>query len=294
MNSPAQTIPWSLLLEPLSLDKPCGDDLQFDEAYDYIRRARQAPGDLLPAGMWEREAKKPNFEDLTRRCMAFLAYDSKDLQIAAWLVECHALRLDLAGVVQALELFTELLVRYWADVHPRIEQGDLEMRLRPVNWLLRESLAWFDAAGRLAAKHGLDDLVSRPDWEKLMGQVNTMADFLSEEAPNHAPNFKDLRASLQARLGTQACRQVKGVDASEGFDNAEWRGPSARDKAYDQLREVSLFLARTEPHSPVPMVLDALVAWRTNSFEDLLARLPSQGGASVYDLIKFFRPDSPV
>ena len=47
-------------------------------------------------------------------------------------------------------------------------------------------------------------------------------------------------------------------------------GPIAsRDEAYRRLREVAEFLRKTEPHSPVPPLLDRAVRWGNMSFEKL-------------------------
>ena len=47
-------------------------------------------------------------------------------------------------------------------------------------------------------------------------------------------------------------------------------GPiGSRDEAYRRLREVAEFLRKTEPHSPVPPLLDRAVRWGNMSFEKL-------------------------
>jgi type VI secretion system protein ImpA len=43
----------------------------------------------------------------------------------------------------------------------------------------------------------------------------------------------------------------------------------SRAAAYRQLAEISDFLRATEPHSPVPDVLDQLVSWRDMSMIEL-------------------------
>jgi len=44
---------------------------------------------------------------------------------------------------------------------------------------------------------------------------------------------------------------------------------SSRDEAYRRLREVAEYLRRTEPHSPVPPLLDRAVRWGNMTFEKL-------------------------
>jgi hypothetical protein len=124
---------------------------------------------------------------------------------------------------------------------------------------------------------------------RLFVQFDAIDKLISNALGDGAPVFRDflellgtglvpLRSDSESKLTDQTPKVMSHV--------------VSRESAYEQLSEIAKFLARVEPHSPVPMVLDALVAWRGSSFEDLLLRLPSQGGASVYDLLRLFRPDS--
>jgi predicted component of type VI protein secretion system len=50
-------------------------------------------------------------------------------------------------------------------------------------------------------------------------------------------------------------------------------GPSgpitSRDEAYRRLREAAEYLRKTEPHSPVPSLVDRAVRWGNMTFENL-------------------------
>src|SRR5262249_8141478 len=47
----------------------------------------------------------------------------------------------------------------------------------------------------------------------------------------------------------------------------------SRDAALDRLREVADFFRRTEPHSPVPYLIQRAINWSRMSFQELLIEL---------------------
>jgi type VI secretion system ImpA family protein len=61
--------------------------------------------------------------------------------------------------------------------------------------------------------------------------------------------------------------------------------PMSRSAAYDQLGEIADFLRSTEPHSPVPDVLDQLISWRDMSMVELDSAL-REANSSVSILLE--------
>ncbi|UTH75140.1 type VI secretion system protein TssA [Chromobacterium sp. IIBBL 290-4] len=51
------------------------------------------------------------------------------------------------------------------------------------------------------------------------------------------------------------------------------REPASREEAYRQLRRIADYLARTEPHSPVPYLIQRAVEWGDKPLRELLAEL---------------------
>jgi type VI secretion system protein ImpA len=64
-----------------------------------------------------------------------LATQSKDLQIAAWLLEAWIQLHGMAGVRAGLELIGRLCEHYWDTIHPQLAGADLEQRLSPFRWI---------------------------------------------------------------------------------------------------------------------------------------------------------------
>lgn len=118
------------LLAPIEGEAPGGPDLRadFDSRYhrtlaarEVARRTeRELDTATAPDGTprFGRTDVRQRWAELRESALALLAEDSKDLHVAAWLIEAE-LRLDgFAGLTRGLELARELVVRYWDDLNP--------------------------------------------------------------------------------------------------------------------------------------------------------------------------------
>jgi type VI secretion system protein ImpA len=128
------------LLQPLPQADPCGPSMRSDPVFTEIRLAREEDDASLPMRQWERPLKKADWALIEERCTSFLSRQTKDVQLAAWLLESWTRQTGWAGLEKGLCLLRELLVRFWDGVHPRIdEDGDSDARVAPLQWL-NESL----------------------------------------------------------------------------------------------------------------------------------------------------------
>jgi len=123
------------LLTPIAEDSPCGPPLRFDPLFTEIRLEREEDDPSLPMRQWERPLKKADWAVIEKKCTEFLINRSKDVQIAVWLAEAWMRSGGLSGLHRGLHLIQELLSEYWEEVHPRIEAGDPETRIAPLEWL---------------------------------------------------------------------------------------------------------------------------------------------------------------
>ncbi|WP_405282643.1 type VI secretion system protein TssA [Gaopeijia maritima] len=121
-------------LRPISDDAPAGEDVRYEVVYDEIRDARESDPDL-PQGEWETERRVADFKAVAKMAGEVLRDRSKDLQIAAWLMEAWIDREGFAGLHAGLDLQRELLDRFWDHVYPEIDDGDLEYRAAPLEWI---------------------------------------------------------------------------------------------------------------------------------------------------------------
>ncbi len=122
------------LLNPIAGGSPAGADLRYDPVYDKIKEARREE-DAIPQGGWDRPRKLADWPAVIKLTSEALATKSKDLQLAVWLTEALLRREGYAGLAGGLTLIRGLIEKFWDGLFPEIEDGDLELRATPLEWL---------------------------------------------------------------------------------------------------------------------------------------------------------------
>ncbi|HUK20267.1 MAG TPA: type VI secretion system protein TssA [Gemmatimonadales bacterium] len=124
------------LLQPIPGQNPAGSALRYDPVYEKIKEARREEADV-EQGDWKRARKLADWPLVIKLTQDALATKSKDLQIAAWLTEALVKQDGLGGLQAGLSLLHGMLGQYWDHVYPEIEDGDVELRAAPLNWVGR-------------------------------------------------------------------------------------------------------------------------------------------------------------
>lgn len=122
------------LLDPIPGENPSGESLRYAPVYDQIKEARREDDDVAQ-GEWQHERKKADWPLVVKLAGEALAKKSKDLQLAAWLTEAMLRREGFAGLEASLGVISGLLETFWDTLYPEIEDGDLEMRAVPLDWV---------------------------------------------------------------------------------------------------------------------------------------------------------------
>ena len=120
------------ILTPIPGDSPAGADLRYDAVYEEIREARRAEDPLAEGGG---EPKQSDWDKVIDLSVGALTAKSKDLQLAAWLTEALIRTEGFEGFAAGLKVLTGLLEQYWDTVYPALEEGDLEYRAGPLEFL---------------------------------------------------------------------------------------------------------------------------------------------------------------
>jgi type VI secretion system protein ImpA len=329
---------WKSLLEPIAGGDPCGESLRYEGTFDRIRRARQSDDETLAQGIWEATPKKADWAEAAALCAGALENRSKDLQLAAWLLEAWIHLHGFAGAATGLYLIHGLCQRFGGQLHPRSETGDPEFRYAAIAWIndkLATDLklvaltapansetkisAWADweAAQRLVqagarsrevveaasvARAGFHrSLLETPaTWlaarrreiQSIIEQTHAIERVLEEDAGGDCPTLAGLRRVAEAidsfLDGTLARREPAALPpapapAVEPVRNGQVDQPNSspnepggirtRDQAYQMLSEAAAFLRSTEPHSPVPYLVERAVTWGGMRLADLLPEL---------------------
>ncbi|MGH8190918.1 MAG: type VI secretion system ImpA family N-terminal domain-containing protein [Rhodanobacteraceae bacterium] len=92
------------LLEPISEEAPCGEDLSFSMDFDDIQESRRSDDATLDQGEWITDLKTADWPGVSRKCEDLLGARSKDLRLAAWLAEACTRMQGFAGLAQGYRL----------------------------------------------------------------------------------------------------------------------------------------------------------------------------------------------
>jgi type VI secretion system protein ImpA len=122
------------LLQPISPNRPSGEDLRYTEVYDRIKEARRAD-DHLELGEWQTNLKTSDWRQVATLCEEALAVRTKDLQMAVWLTEAWVRLHGYAGLAAGLDVTCRLLLEFWPTLYPPIEEDDLDYRIGPLTLL---------------------------------------------------------------------------------------------------------------------------------------------------------------
>lgn len=122
-----QTIDLALLLKPIPGDNPSGRDLKDGKSYDVLKEARREE-ELLSQGEWKRESKVADWPKVILTATKVLTKESKDVQVACWLLEGLVRKHGFPGLRDGLMLLRGLHEHFWETMYPVIEDGDLEFR----------------------------------------------------------------------------------------------------------------------------------------------------------------------
>jgi type VI secretion system protein ImpA len=125
------------LLAPIPGDNPAGGAIPF-EIREKLEEGRKeinledfdADDPAKPT-----EAKKADWAGIVRVAQETLTKTSKDLLVSARLTEALVKQHGFAGLRDGLHLMRLLVDQCWDRINPSIEDGDLEVRAGPFNWL---------------------------------------------------------------------------------------------------------------------------------------------------------------
>jgi type VI secretion system protein ImpA len=124
------------LLQPISAEKPAGNDQSSEPEWQAIKEARRSD-DKLARGSWERPLKDSDWQAVKELSVELLSQKTKDLRLAVFLTEANLnLNGGFVGLAESLRLITGLVANFWdSGLFPPIEDGDLEYRAQALDWL---------------------------------------------------------------------------------------------------------------------------------------------------------------
>lgn len=282
------------LLAPIRADSPCGESVRYSPAFDRLVAARQQDDETLPAGVWQSTPRRADWEEVARIASELTLSESKDLVIIGWLGEAWIRLRGLLALPDALALPVLALERYPQALHPQIKEGDYDYRAAPLSWLAQHYVALVADAPLFCAA---GENVSLNEWQqgKLVGSpsADVQASIAGALAASlnwlqrlnavcghwpqaSAPSFSALEQKIktcQQALGCAPPEQPSSVPQTTAPMPVSTVAFSSREEAYQMLRQVADYLQRSEPHSPVPYLLQRACTWGHTPLPELLNEL---------------------
>jgi type VI secretion system protein ImpA len=299
------------LLEPISAESPCGEDLSFSSEFDAIQEARRSDDASLEQGEWVTDLKTSDWFSVSRQCGTLLRTRSKDLRLAVWLAEASARMDGFTGLAGGYRLVAGLCDRYWDTIHPEAEGDDHELRVGNLSWLLTQSIQWARSIPLTNAPHGRYDAIALevaargpagdngqsdyPDASKIdAARAATPFEFyqqLAEQAPLVLDALKELESVVDVRLGDQgpsfsAARDAVGDVVRSALRMASAAGATSLDVAAPPPLPGS---APAEPTPAAPAPAAAGISGEIASRREALLLL-----RRVADFFRRTEPHSPV
>ncbi|MDQ1812078.1 type VI secretion system protein TssA [Massilia sp. CCM 9210] len=311
-------ISFAALVAPIDAAMPSGRSVRGKDIYNTIEQARRQDDPSLPMGTWEHDLKRADWDKVANVAVDALAHQSKDLQIAVWLLEAQINKAGFAGIAPCMLLMQTLCERFWDDIHPQAEDGDMEYRANIIRWADKKLLAalrladmstcarereycWAD--WELARRN--DQVRAAPDKRKTAPEGVSAAEVLAAMTATpteaHVRRYRVLADALEAiaallealdeRFGREAPSLIELSELLEqiqSFIGAELHKRGLRVNiplALPELPEVGPALLGCAPADAEPVVAERPIRDRAEAY----ARL-----ALIGDFLMQLEPHSPV
>jgi len=106
------------LLQEISAESPCGEDISYDAAYLEVERMIQG----TPETQFS-EGEEANWKDVRERCLELWGR-SRNLRVALYLTLALLHQDGVAGLRDGLALLRGLIEKYWDEFHPKLDPED--------------------------------------------------------------------------------------------------------------------------------------------------------------------------
>lgn len=139
-----EVLTFARLLAPIPGDKPTGTDLRADTSptsdYYAIRDARKRASDIerkLDKGVDKGDdtPEPPDWRPVVERATKVLEEKTKDLELAAYLIEALVRTKGFPGLRDGYRLARELVERFWEGLYPTAQDGEVQDRFSHILYL---------------------------------------------------------------------------------------------------------------------------------------------------------------
>nr|WP_319392428.1 type VI secretion system protein TssA [uncultured Desulfobacter sp.] len=193
------------MLRPIEGDNPSGEDLRYTAVYDDIQEARRAD-EVLEQGDWQHELKTSDWATVYSIAQDALTTRTKDIQIAAWLLEALTATRGFEGVALGLEMLSRLLEQFWDTIYPEIDDGDLDYRIGPLEFI--NDKLWFPVK-----EIAVTDPASTPGYTWNHWQESRHVGYEKDTVDQYGDEIENKKAARDEQI-------AEGKLTAEEFDSA--------------------------------------------------------------------------
>ncbi|MDR2681559.1 MAG: type VI secretion system protein TssA, partial [Holosporaceae bacterium] len=163
------------LTRPIAEDDECGQYLKYELLYDQIKECRREDDLQLTQGVWKTEPKKANWKEVKKLCSDALQHETKDLQIAVWLLESLLMLHGFQGLNQGIQLLYTLCSKFWDSIHPLPdwENKNIIARVAPMYFLAEKVAEKIPLIPITAPMDGISNVYSLSDWFTARHNIRT-------------------------------------------------------------------------------------------------------------------------
>ena len=283
------------LVQPIAGKSPTGMDLrESTKINSYAQLQGVIKDDRRYQDKAGQEGAPANWADVKQRAWHILESESKDLEVAVWLVRALVKTGGIDGLRDGLELLCGLHGQFAESLFP----SDADMR--------RSRLEWLDQ--QLEQDLRETPLPSATDREQVRQVASGLSEALAavtqtvtELKPRYAedpPTFGRIRRILEllrGGLGESGPAQDAG-SVPDGSSAAGTAGPSGgprnRAEALRMLEQVAAYFDASEPLSPVPHLLRRAQRWARGSLQQWLTEMVDKNDQleSIYKTLDMTKP----
>ena len=259
------------LLTPIPGANPSGVSLRYDPVTDKIKEARREELEA-PQGAWKTAVKTADYAQVVKLAGEAIAKRGKDLQLAVWLVDAHVRREGFPILPSCFTFLRDLCDQFWDTLYPEIEDGDLEVRAAPLDWLgskldepirllpiTANGLSWFRY--KESRTVGYESAAVADDKRKLRNQLINEGKISAEEfdqAIDETPKAfceKQLAAIDEAREAVE--QLISFLD--EKFGDFSPSFIKVRTALEDNAQVVKGFVTKKGGPTPAQVVADSVI-----------------------------------
>ena len=204
------------LLEPVSAEAPCGENLEYDADY--------AAMELAAAGKPEQQfgstliaAEDPDWGEVLGKAIGLLER-SKDLRVALSLARSGTRADGIAGLADSLTVINGLLDKFWDAVHPQLDpddENDPTIRINTIASLCDPtSMLRFAREAPLVRSRGMGSFSYR-DVQVASGEMPPPSEGSKPEQASIDAAFSDVDSE---QLKTTAADAARALEMARGIE----------------------------------------------------------------------------